>query len=50
MLLVYLMCKSTIFMDLYLERNGVKYPYDERKVITKLIDDMISSGERQAIN
>ena len=36
--------------DLYLEKNGVKYPYDERKVITKLIDDMISSGERQAIN
>ena len=36
--------------DLYLERNGVKYPYDERKVITKLIDDMIASGERQAIN
>lgn len=36
--------------DLYLERNGVKYPYDERKVITKLIDDMINSGERKAIN
>lgn len=36
--------------DLYLEKNGVKYPYDERKVISKLIDDMISSGERQAIN
>ena len=35
--------------DLYLERNGVKYPYDERKVITKLIDDMISSGERKSI-
>ena len=27
--------------DLYLERNGVKYPYDERKVIAKLIDEMI---------
>lgn len=36
--------------DLYLERNGIKYPYDERKVITELIDEMISSGERQAIN
>ncbi len=36
--------------DLYLERNGVKYPYDERKVIAKLIDEMIASGERQAIN
>ena len=35
--------------DLYLEKNGVKYPYDERKVISKLIDDMISSGERKAI-
>ena len=28
--------------DLYLERNGVKYPYDERKVITKIIDDMLA--------
>ena len=36
--------------DLYLERNGVKYPYDERKVITKLIDDMINSGERKSLN
>lgn len=36
--------------DLYLERNGVKYPYDERKVIAKLIDDMIASGERKAVN
>lgn len=35
--------------DLYLERNGVKYPYDERKVITELIDEMISSGERKPI-
>lgn len=32
--------------DLYLERNGVKYPYDERKVIAKLIDEMIESGEK----
>ena len=36
--------------DLYLEKNGVKYPYDERKVISKLIDDMIASGERQPIS
>ena len=36
--------------DLYLERNGVKYPYDERKVIAKLIDEMIASGERKAVN
>ena len=27
--------------DLYLERNGVKYPYDERKVIAQIIDEMI---------
>ncbi len=36
--------------DLYLEKNGVKYPYDERKVIAKLIDEMIASGERTAVN
>ena len=36
--------------DLYLEKNGVKYPYDERKVITELIDEMISNGERTPIN
>ncbi len=35
--------------DLYLERNGIKYPYDERKVIAKLIDEMIASGERTPI-
>lgn len=35
--------------DLYLERNGIKYPYDERKVITQLIDEMIASGERKPI-
>lgn len=35
--------------DLYLERNGVKYPYDEREVITKLIDEMIASGEKKPI-
>lgn len=36
--------------DLYLEKNGVKYPYDERKVIAKLIDEMIESGEKTPIN
>ncbi len=36
--------------DLYLERNGIKYPYDERKVIAQLIDEMIASGEKTAIN
>ena len=36
--------------DLYLERNGIKYPYDERKVIAQLIDEMIASGERKAVN
>ena len=35
--------------DLYLERNGVKYPYDEREVITQIIDEMIASGERKPI-
>lgn len=35
--------------DLYLEKNGIKYPYDERKVISKLIDEMIESGEKTAI-
>ena len=35
--------------DLYLERNGVKYPYDEREVVTKLIDEMIKSGEKTPI-
>ena len=30
--------------DLYLERNGVKYPYDERKVITKIIDEMLTQN------
>lgn len=27
--------------DLYLERNHVKYPYDERKVIAKLVDEIL---------
>ena len=35
--------------DLYLEKNGVKYPYDEREVITKIIDEMIASGKRNPI-
>lgn len=36
--------------DLYLEKNGIKYPYDERQVIAKIIDEMIESGERTPIN
>jgi len=36
--------------DLYLEKNGIKYPYDERKVIAKLIDEMIENGEKSPIN
>ncbi len=36
--------------DLYLEINGVKYPYDERIVIKNIIDEMIKSGERKPIN
>ena len=35
--------------DLYLEKNGVKYPYDERQVISQIIDEMIASGERKPI-
>lgn len=35
--------------DLYLERNGVKYPYDERQVITQIIDEMIASGEKKPL-
>lgn len=35
--------------DLYLEKNGVKYPYDERKVIHQLITEMITSGEKKPI-
>ena len=35
--------------DLYLERNGVKYPYNERTVIAELIDEMIASGEKKPI-
>lgn len=36
--------------DLYIERNGVKYPYNEREVISKLIDEMIASGEKTIPN
>ena len=36
--------------DLYLEKNGIKYPYNEREVITQLIDEMIDSGEKQIVN
>lgn len=36
--------------DLYLERNHVKYPYDERKVIAELIDEMIATGKKAPIN
>ena len=28
--------------DLYLEKDGVKYPYDERKVIAQIIDEMLA--------
>ena len=27
--------------DMYLEKNGVKYPYNEREVIAKLVDEII---------
>ena len=27
--------------DLYIEYNGVKYPYDERTVIAEIIDEML---------
>lgn len=33
--------------DLYLEKNHVKYPYDERKVIAQLVDELIASGEKK---
>lgn len=35
--------------DLYLEKNGVKYPYDERKIIAQLIGEMIENGEKTPI-
>lgn len=36
--------------DLYLERNHVKYPYDERKVIAQLVDKLIAEGKKKPIN
>lgn len=36
--------------DLYLERNGVKHPYNERVVIKNIIEEMIKTGERKPIN
>lgn len=35
--------------DLYLEKNGVKYPYNEREVIKNIIDEMIASGEKKVV-
>ena len=35
--------------DLYLEKNGVKYPYNEREVIHNIIEEMIASGEREEV-
>ena len=35
--------------DLYLEKNGVKYPYNEREVIKNIINEMIASGEKTII-
>ena len=35
--------------DLYLEKNGIKYPYNEREVIKNIIDEMIRSGEKKII-
>lgn len=36
--------------DLYLEKNHVKYPYDERKVIAQLVDELIAEGKKQPLN
>lgn len=36
--------------DLYLEKNHVKYPYDERKVIAQLVDELIAEGKKKPIN
>ena len=33
--------------DLYLERNGVKHPYNERVVISQIIDEMIKNGVKK---
>ena len=35
--------------DLYIERNGVKYPYNERIIIHDLIEEMIKNGEKKPI-
>lgn len=31
--------------DLYLEKNGIKHPYNERVVIAQIIDEMIANGK-----
>ena len=36
--------------DLYLEKNGVKYPYNERIVIRDIIEEMIKNGERKPVS
>ena len=33
--------------DLYLEKNGVKYPYNERVVISQIIDEMLQNNTNQ---
>ena len=35
--------------DLYLEKDGIKYPYNEREVIKTIIAEMIASGEKSII-
>lgn len=35
--------------DLYIEYMGVKYPYNERIIISQIIDEMLASGEKQVI-
>jgi UDP-N-acetylmuramoyl-L-alanyl-D-glutamate--2,6-diaminopimelate ligase len=32
--------------DMYLEKNGVKYPYNEREVISKLVDEIIEERKK----
>ena len=32
--------------DLYIEWNHVKYPYDERKVIAKLVDEILEERKK----
>jgi hypothetical protein len=31
---------------MYLEKNGVKYPYNEREVISKLVDEIIEERKK----